>query len=582
MRRYGTSLFIFSLCCGASAMMIPDARATWVTNGEALSPNASNYKPIIISDGATGSIVAWYGGAGSDIFASRILADGSTAPGWPALTPLVVCGATGLQEKPVLVPDLAGGALIFWQDARSGSQYDIYGQHISAQGQIVTAGGALWIADGISISSAPGNQYTPMAVSDRAGGAIVVWQDGRNGAGNYDLFAQRVDGLGNKRWLPLAGVPVCVATNDQTNPTIIADGSGGAYIAWEDRRKGTESDIYAQHLTANGTIYPDPHWTTDGLGVCLATNSQFNPVLANDGAGGLFVAWEDVRSGTDTHIFAQHLGANGVVAGGWPQDGTPVCQAQFSQYYPQIAGDGGTGLFVTWQDYRDGATNHIYAQHLTAGNTPWVTDGIQVCAAINGQFSPQIAADGQGGAFITWYDSRNGATNDIYAQEVSGSGALNPNYDRNGLGLCVAPNTQQFPVLASSGPGTAVVTWQDLRAGGTSTAAIFAQQAAGGGAAAVGPSDLPALQLSPARPNPFEQSSKIRLTLAAPTFVRAEVLDVSGRHVATLALGNLDAGVHELSWDGLNAHGERAAAGVYLVRVQWPGSQTTQRIVRLR
>jgi hypothetical protein len=562
-------------------MMIPAARATWVTNGEALSPNASNYKPIIISDGATGSIVAWYGGAGSDIFASRILSDGSTAPGWPAAAPLVVCGATGLQEQPVLVPDGAGGALIFWQDARNGSNYDIYGQHINGSGQIVTTGGALWIADGNPISGAAGNQYTPMAVSDGAGGAIVVWQDGRHGAGNYDIYAQRVDGQGNLLWPP-AGVPVCVATNNQINPTIIADGSRGAYIAWQDYRKGTEYDIYAQHLTANGTIYPDPHWTTDGLGVCLATDSQYYPVLTNDGAGGVYVAWQDFRSGTDNHIFAQHLGANGAVATGWPQDGTPVCQAQFSQYYPQVAGDGGTGLYVTWQDYRDGTTNHIYAQHLTAGNTPWAADGIQVCAAANGQFSPQVAADGQGGAFITWYDSRSGSTNDIYAQQLSGAGALNPNYDRNGLGICLAPNTQQFPVLASSGPGTTVVTWQDLRAGGATTAAIFALQANGIAAAAVGPSGLPALQLSPARPNPFEQGSKIRLTLAAPTFVRAEVLDVSGRHVATLALGNLDAGVHELSWDGSNAHGERAAAGVYLVRVQWPGSQTTQRIVRLR
>jgi hypothetical protein len=581
MRRQKTSFLLFWLWIGLSAVMIPDARSAWVANGVPLSPNASNYKPVIISDGATGTIVAWYGGPGTDIFASRVLSDGTTAPGWPAAAPLLVCGATGLQEQPVLVSDQAGGALIFWQDARNGSDYDIYGQHINAAGLIVTSGPSNWIADGIPISSATGNQVSPMAVSDGAGGAIIVWQDGRNGAGNYDVYAARVDGFGQPQWVP-AEVPVCRATNNQINPTIIADGSGGAYIAWQDYRKGTEYDIYAQHLTANGTVYPDPHWATNGLAVCQATNSQFYPVLSGDGGGGLFVAWQDFRSGTDNHIFAQHLGANGVVAGGWPQDGTPVCQAQFSQYYPQVTSDGGSGLFVTWQDYRDGTTNHVYAQHLTAGNTPWVADGIQVCAAANGQFSPQIAADGAGGAFIAWYDSRNGATNDIYAQQVSGSGALNPNFDRNGLGICIAPNTQQFPALAPSGPGTTVVTWQDLRAGGLTTAAIFAQQAGAAAAAGVEAPRLAAVQLSPARPNPFERDSKIRLTLAAPTFVRAEVLDVTGRHVATLALGTLDAGVHELSWDGSNARGERAAAGVYLVRVQWPGSRTTQRIVRLR
>ncbi len=582
MRRQRTSFLLFWLWIGVSAAMIPDARSAWDSNGVALSPNASNYKPFIVSDGASGSIVAWYGGTGPDIFATRILSDGTTAPGWPATSPLVVCGATGLQEQPVLVPDLAGGALVFWQDARNGSDYDIYGQHINASGQIVSTPTSNWIANGIPVSTAAGSQYLPMAVSDGAGGAILVWQDGRHGAGNYDIYAQRMDGDGNRMWAP-AGIPVCVATNNQINPAIVADGAGGVFIAWQDYRKGSEFDIYLQHLAADGTVFPDPHWTTDGLGVCVAPNSQFYPVLADDdGTGGVFVAWQDFRTGTDNHIFAQHLSARGVVATGWPADGSPVCQAQYSQYFPVVAGDGGTGVFIAWQDYRNGTTNHIYAQHLTAGNTGWVADGIPVSTAINGQFTPQIAADGLGGAFITWYDSRSGATNDIFVHQVDGRGVLNTSWDKDGLGVCLAPNTQQFPVLATSSAGTAVMTWQDLRSGGLTTAAIFAQQAAGVAVAGVDAPRLALVQLSPARPNPFRGASEFRLTLAAPTFVRAEVLDVTGRHVSTLASRNFPAGVHELSWDGSSARGQRAASGVYLVRVQWPGSEKTQRIVRLR
>jgi hypothetical protein len=224
----------------------------------------------------------------------------------------------------------------------------------------------------------------------------------------------------------------------------------------------------------------------------------------------------------------------------------------------------------------------VYAQHLTAGNTGWVADGIPVSTAINGQFAPQIASDGAGGAFITWYDSRNGATNDIFVHQVNGGGVLNSSWDKDGLGVCLAPNTQQFPVLATSRAGTTVVTWQDLRSGGLTTAAIFAQQAVAGAVAAVDAPHLSAVQLSPARPNPFRGTSELRLTLAAPTFVRAEVLDVSGRRVTTLASRAFPAGVHELSWDGSSARGQRVAPGVYLVRVQWPGSEETQRIVRLQ
>ncbi len=580
MRGQRAAFLVLWVCLGMSAVMIPSARSTWVSDGVAISPEASNYEPSIISDGAAGTIIAWHGGTGSDIFARRLLATGISAPGWPVTGPLTVCSATGLQEQPVLVTDGAQGALMFWQDARNGSNYDIYGQRIDASGRVPSTSSSNWVANGNPISASAGNQYTPVAVSDGAGGAIVVWQDGRQGSGNYDIYAQRVDGDGTLRWAS-AGVPVCVAANNQINPTIVADGSGGAYIAWQDYRKGNEYDIYVQHLTASGTIGPDTRWTANGVGVCVASNSQFYPTLARDGAGGVFVAWQDFRTGTDNHIYAQHLGPTALVVSNWPVNGTPVCQAQYSQYFPVVASDGATGLFVAWQDYRTGTTNHIYAQHLTAGNSVWVDDGVPISTASNGQFAPQIANDGSGGAFITWYDSR-GSTNDVYIQQVNNAGVLNPVWDRDGLGVCLAPNTQQYPVITTDGGGAAIMTWQDLRSGGLSTAAIYAQQTVSPTQVAVGDPVLPPTQLGAARPNPFRESSEVQLTLAEPVSVRAEVLDITGRRIATLASGHFSAGTHTLRWDGTTAHGQHAAPGVYLIRVQSPGLQRTLRIVRLR
>lgn len=583
MNRLKASVFLIAMCCASA--LAPAAHAAWAPDGVALSPNSSNYKPSIVSDGLTGSIVAWYGGAGSDIVARRLLLDGSVAPGWPVTLPLVVCGATGLQERPVLVADGSGGALIFWQDARNGSDYDIYGQHISAAGLIVATTDANWVTNGIPISSATGNEYTPMAVSDGQGGAIVTWQDGRNGAGNYDIRAQRVDGNGNLLWAS-GGVPICAATNNQINQVIVADGSGGAYIAWQDYRNGTQYDIYVQHINANGVMVTGTgsRWVADGLGVCTAPNSQFYPQLSQDGAGGVFIGWQDFRTGTDNHIYAQHLTALGALVTGWPDGGSPVCQAQYSQYYPVLANDGGTNVFIAWQDYRDGTTNHIYAQKLTSDNRGWAQDGLQVTNATNGQFSPQVTSDRQGGAFVTWYDSRNGNSNDIFVQQLNSAGAKNTSWDVNGLAVCTAPNTQQFPVIATIGTGTSVMTWQDLRAGDLTTSAIFAQQTGTLPATGVG-DDHPSsttLQLSRAMPNPFKSSSQVRLSLPAAASVTAEILDISGRRVTTLANGKLPAGVHNLLWNGTNAKGESVAAGVYLVRVLTPGLNEVQRIVRLK
>lgn len=568
---------------GLAGAFVPAAQSAWAPDGVALSPNSSNYKPSIVSDGITGSIVAWYGGAGSDIVARRLLIDGSVAPGWPVTLPLVVSSAPGLQERPVLVADGTGGALVFWQDARNGSNYDIYAQHITSAGLIFTTPDANWVTDGIGISTAPGNEYSPMAVSDGAGGAIVVWQDGRQGAGNYDIYAQRVDGNGNLLWAP-GGVPICAAVNNQINQVIIPDGAGGAYIAWQDFRKGTEYDIYMQRINGNGAIVGGGRWITNGLGVCLSPNSQFTPQLSQDGAGGVYIGWQDFRTGTDNHIFAQHLTSGGALIAGWPDNGSPVCQAQYSQYYPVLASDGGTNVFIAWQDYRDGTTNHIFAQKLTSDNRGWVADGLQVTNASNGQFSPQVTPDKQGGAFVTWYDSRGGSTNDIFVQQLNAAGVKNTAWDANGLAVCTAPNTQQFPVIATVGTGTSVMTWQDLRAGDVTTSAIFAQSAGTLASTGVGDDEQPikTVQLSMAMPNPFKNNSQLRLTLPASASVQAEILDISGRRVTTLANGKLPAGVHNLLWNGTNARGESVAAGVYLVRVQTPGFNQVQRIVRLK
>jgi hypothetical protein len=479
-----------------------------------------------------------------------------------------------------MVSDLAGGALIFWQDARNGSNYDIYGQHIDAEGRVFSSAASNWVADGISIAGATGNQYVPAAVSDGAGGAILVWQDGRQGAGNYDVYAQRVDGDGNRLWAP-AGVPVCVATNNQISPVIVADGAGGAFIAWQDYRKGTEYDIYMQHLNSGGAVVGGS-WITNGLGICTATNSQFYPVLAADGTGGAFVTWQDFRTGTDNHIFAQRVTGSGTVPTSWPANGSPVCQAQYSQYYPVVVGDGLGGAFFAWQDYRTGTTNHIFAQHLTAANVGLVADGIPVSLASVGQFSPQIAYDGRNGAFITWYDSRSGSTNDVYVQRLDEQGRLNPAWDVNGLPVCVATNTQQFPVVTASSPGTAIVTWQDLRSGGATTAAIFAGQAVIPSAAGIDDDDRLEAALGAPRPNPSRGTARIQLTLPHTAFVRAEVIDLTGRRVATLASETFSAGTHSLAWDGSIARGGRASPGVYLVRVKWAGFESTQRIVRLQ
>ena len=59
------------------------------------------------------------------------------------------------------------------------------------------------------------------------------------------------------------------------------------------------------------------------------------------------------------------------------------------------------------------------------------------------------------------------------------------------------------------------------------------------------------------------------------------VFDVSGRLVRTLADGTLEAGVHELLWNGDDDQGASAAAGIYFVRMITSAGAETRKVVRL-
>jgi hypothetical protein len=109
-------------------------------------------------------------------------------------------------------------------------------------------GTANWQTGGVPLCTSPGDQTVPYAASDRAGGAIVAWQDERGDS--PDIHTQRISAEGKIAW-EQNGVPVCNAPGNQLSPRIAPDGAGGAFIPWEDARTG-ETDIYVQRITSSG------------------------------------------------------------------------------------------------------------------------------------------------------------------------------------------------------------------------------------------------------------------------------------------------------------------------------------------
>ena len=90
-----------------------------------------------------------------------------------------------------------------------------------------------------------------------------------------------------------------------------------------------------------------------------------------------------------------------------------------------------------------------------------------------------------------------------------------------------------------------------------------------------------ATAVTPPRPNPFRGGTAIDIHLAAVERITIRIIDVQGSVVRTLFEGDLPAGTHAVTWDGLDDEGSRAAVGVYVFEVSGRSGLATGKIVHL-
>ena len=103
-------------------------------------------------------------------------------------------------------------------------------------------------------------------------GLSFLWQVYENFI-NDQFYAQRIAPDSSKMWHE-DGVPVCTATGIQKHASIVSDGSGGFIAVWRDERD-VYSDLYAQHVRADGTLA----WEKDGIPICTAGGHQDKPFI---------------------------------------------------------------------------------------------------------------------------------------------------------------------------------------------------------------------------------------------------------------------------------------------------------------
>jgi flagellar hook assembly protein FlgD len=83
-------------------------------------------------------------------------------------------------------------------------------------------------------------------------------------------------------------------------------------------------------------------------------------------------------------------------------------------------------------------------------------------------------------------------------------------------------------------------------------------------------------------PNPFNPTTTITFTLPTRSIVTLEIFNLLGESVSVLVSGKLDAGPHQISWNGTDRAGRPVASGVYFYKLTSAGHSAARKMLLLK
>jgi hypothetical protein len=249
------------------------------------------------------------------------------------------------------ISDGQTGMFVAWKYYPQQYNPDIYVQHLDS------AGYELWPHEGIQACIEPYGQYAPQLALDDSGGMFVIWTDlGRDGAGNPNIYAQRMGPSGERLWGEL-GLPIILHDGEQSFPLVVADGAGGAIIYWTDSYPPDTVCVVAQRIDGQGNLLYGPY----GMRLTVPRiDGQSISGLVRSSDGYFIACWYDHRTdGAGPGIYAQKFTIPGELL--WGQNGIPtiissnIDEMKYAAspnggFYALWTGTYARGAFLQWVD----------------------------------------------------------------------------------------------------------------------------------------------------------------------------------------------------------------------------------------
>ncbi len=497
--------------------------AQWAADGvpiavDTLEQSGVRITPSISGGVQDGVVLCWQdtrvNGSVGEVYAQKMNAAGVAQ--W-AVNGIKIVGDAGpngtgaCRDNSRLTSDLSGGALYVWDDTRHDPcnilQYNTYMQHANAAGTLLCADGGFAVNTNVNqqqeavlrtngtntyciysdfyrgsrtlrvakidvpgcsviangdqevLFGLDGDATNPTNIHMYWGNVAFVWEDNRGVNFGKQIFYQVLDTTYAKTYpfIPDNGTPIApVSTSgtrfEQSKPFVCTDAQDGFFCAFENLNDGVVQ-VRLQRVGSSGHILCD-----EAGDIVHATGiDQKEAQVVSDGMGGCYVLWSGFDPSFQLDVYAMRMDGNCQPM--WAEPTLLSNNATADDHLQSAVADGNGCVVAVWETGEFGSYDILGARVCRDGSIAWQDT---VSAAPREQTEADAAADGQGGVYVAWSDTRDEThLKDIYAQRFNSAGEAQ--WTNNGRLVVTFAEDQKIPRLAVDSQGQAYIAWQDFR-----------------------------------------------------------------------------------------------------------------------
>ncbi len=307
---------------------------------------------------------------------------------------VVTAGSSYHSLYPSLAIDLDGTVHIAWRRDKWDTEQGFYKKYIYYKNKPL---GESWSTEElVSIESYYCN-YSPSLVVDTNRTVHVTWVEETTGNVEKILYKNKPH---NGSWSATELVENMGTNGYPTKATLAVDLDETVYITWQGTSVGGHcwGDIYYKNKPLGES------WSATEVVSTESPYDSYHPSLVVDSSGTIHIAWQDeswiLGSGSDFDIFYKYkpLGEN------WSTTEVVSLDSTYNSFNPSLAVDLDGTLYVAWHDCSNTSWGQIFYAKKIIDNLWTEAELISTVSDRDAQFS-SLGVDLDGNIHVAWQDN---------------------------------------------------------------------------------------------------------------------------------------------------------------------------------